>query len=129
VIGSDPPLPYIGGMMGGMEKSTVYLTEAQKAALARTAAAEGRSEATLIRAGIDIVTARHRVGDVAAPYLSAGEAPVASPADRQPEGALVPTWMPREAFIRDVLARHADPGLRADLAELARGTTDDEPIP
>ena len=115
--------------MGGMQKSTVYLTEAQKAALARTAAAEGRSEATLIRAGIDIVTARHRVGDVAAPYLSAGEPLGAAPADRQADGALVPTWMPREAFIRDVLAHLADPGLREDLAELARGTTDDEPIP
>ena len=121
-------MPYTGGTMGGMEKSTVYLTEAQKAALARTAAAEGRSEAALIRAGIDIVTARHGVGEAAAPY-EAGQPSAAAPADRQPEGALLPTWMSREAFIRDVLAHQADPGLREDLAELAGGTTDDEPIP
>ena len=32
-------------MMGGVEKTTVYLTTEQKAALARAAEAEGRSEA------------------------------------------------------------------------------------
>ena len=51
------------GIMGGMEKTTVYLTSEQKAALAQAAAAEGRSEARLIRAGIDVVTARHRAGE------------------------------------------------------------------
>src|SRR3989304_2208271 len=39
--------------MGGMEKTTVYLTAQQKTALARAAEAEGRSEARLIRAGVD----------------------------------------------------------------------------
>ena len=39
--------------MGGMEKTTVYLTRQQKAALASAAEAEGRSEARLIREGVD----------------------------------------------------------------------------
>ena len=34
-------------------------------------------------------------------------------------------WMPRREFIRRVLAVPADPGLRADLAQLAPDTTDD----
>ena len=55
--------------MGGMEKSTVYLTSEQKAALARAAASEGRSEARLIRAGVDLVIARHRTGE-APPLLA-----------------------------------------------------------
>ena len=53
-------MPAMYGRMGGMEKTTVYLTTEQKAALARAAEAEGRSEARLIRAGIDAVTSRHR---------------------------------------------------------------------
>jgi hypothetical protein len=47
-----------------MEKTTVYLTTAQKAALAEAARTEGRSEARLIRDGIDGVLARHRSGEV-----------------------------------------------------------------
>jgi len=43
--------------MYGMEKTTVYLTRTQKRALERAARAEGRSEAELIRDGIDAVTA------------------------------------------------------------------------
>ena len=50
-----------------MEKTTVYLTSEQKAALASAARAEGRSEARLIRDGIEGVVARHRAGEAAAP--------------------------------------------------------------
>jgi len=107
-----------------MEKTTVYLSAEQKAALATTARVEGRSEATLIRAGIDIVTARHRTGEVPAPY--------ASTEDDQTEEVSVPRrprWISREVFIREFLNHQADAGLRVDLRELAGGTTDDEPIP
>jgi len=38
--------------MNGMRKTTVYLPEDLKAALERVAAAEGRSEADLIRAAV-----------------------------------------------------------------------------
>ncbi|HEX2702234.1 MAG TPA: CopG family transcriptional regulator [Solirubrobacteraceae bacterium] len=41
-----------------MNKTTVYLPEGLKQALQRTAAASGRSEADLIRAGVEIVTSR-----------------------------------------------------------------------
>jgi hypothetical protein len=114
----------MGGIMGGMEKTTVYLSPEQKAALGRTAKAEGRSEATLIRAGIDIVTARHRVDEAAAPYATLDR-------DSLPEGVPPqrPRWVSREYFVANVIDVQADPGLRADLRDLAGGTTDDEPIP
>ena len=59
--------PVMYGIVGGMEKTTVYLTTDQKAALARAADAEGRSEARLIREGVDAITARHRAGETIAP--------------------------------------------------------------
>lgn len=103
--------------MGGMEKTTVYLTTEQKAALARAAADEGRSEAHLIRAGIDEAIARHRLG----------EAPsVLTPSSPLPPR---PRWVDRETFLGLVGPRQADPGLAAELRRLAPGTTDDEPIP
>ena len=104
-----------------MEKTTVYLTAEQKAALSRAALSEGRSEATLIRAGIEAVTARHRIGEAAASYDSGqGGAPrYAEVAARRPR------WVSREVFLRDVVGVQADPGLRADLRELAPDTTDD----
>ncbi|MHB8958648.1 MAG: hypothetical protein ACYDAN_03365 [Candidatus Limnocylindrales bacterium] len=104
-----------------MEKSTVYLSAAQKASLARTAQAEGRSEATLIRAGIDIVTARHRTGEAVVRYEPA---PVAG--DRPgPASPGRPRWVSREVFVRDIAGQQADPGLRAELHSLAPDTTDD----
>jgi hypothetical protein len=60
------------GTMGGMEKTTVYLTTLQKRALARAARAEGRSEAELIREGIDSVTDRHRTAEPTLPLFSSG---------------------------------------------------------
>ena len=110
--------------MGGMEKTTVYLTRQQKADLASAAAAEGRSEARLIRDGVDAVTARHRTG----------EAPVALADDARglPHDVRSldrPRWIAREDFVRLVLRHPADAGLRAELRDLAPGTTDDEPIP
>ena len=109
--------------MGGMDKTTVYLSAEQKAALARAAQAEGRSEATLIRAGIDVVTARHRVGETAARY-SATEDRTQSGDDAAPSR---PRWVSREVFLRDIVRIQADPGLRAELRELAPDTTDDLP--
>jgi hypothetical protein len=112
------------GKMGGMEKTTVYLTTEQRAALARAAAAEGRSEARLIRAGIDVVTARHR----------AGEAPAALAADgsglpREGPSLERPRWIDREAFVRLIIGHQADAAFRAELRDMAPDTTDDEPIP
>lgn len=58
--------------MGGMDKTTVYLTPTQKRALARAAAASGRSEAELIREGVETVTARHLVAEPTLPLFESG---------------------------------------------------------
>lgn len=47
---------------------------------------------------------------------------VLQPLDRRP------AWLPREEFVRRVIAHQADPGLARDLAHLAPDTTDDLPL-
>jgi hypothetical protein len=69
-----------------MEKTTVYLTAAQKRALARAARSEGRSEAELIREGIDLVTGRHRAAEPTLPLFESGQADLAERADELLEG-------------------------------------------
>jgi len=73
-------------MMGGMEKTTVYLTTQQKGALARAASAEGRSEADLIREGVDAVTARHRIAEPTVPLFDSGSGDLAERADEYLDG-------------------------------------------
>jgi hypothetical protein len=113
------------GIVGGMEKTTVYLTTDQKAALARAADAEGRSEARLIREGIDAVTSRHLAGETTA-VLGAGSRAEAEEAGH--DGARRSRWISRDEFVRRVLPRQADPGLREELVELTPDTTDDGEI-
>ena len=73
-------------MVYGMEKTTVYLTTAQKQALERAARSEGRSEAELIRQGIDAVTERHRVAEPTLPLFSSDLPDLASRADDYLDG-------------------------------------------
>ena len=113
--------------MGGMEKTTVYLTRQQKTDLASAAAAEGRSEARLIRDGVDVITARHRAGE--APTMLAGGAGDVRGLPSDVPSLDRPRWIARDDFVRLVLRYPADAGLRAALRDLAPGTTDDEPIP
>lgn len=123
-ISGGAHVPAVYGKMGGVEKTTVYLTAQQKAALARAAEAQGRSEARLIRAGIDVVTARHVAGE-SRPALAddvPGLPREAAPVER-------PRWIDRETFMRMVLRHPADAALRRELRDLAPGTTDDEPLP
>jgi hypothetical protein len=103
--------------MGGMEKSTVYLSSEQKAALAGVAEATGRSEAGLIRDGIDVVTSRHRTGEALTPV----DLPVRPDFER-------PRWITRDALVAVLARAQADARLRQDLRELAPDTTDDEAI-
>lgn len=113
------------GMMGGMEKTTVYLTADQKRALERAAQAEGRSEARLIREGIETVTARHRVDEVSIPLADreqTGRADDNALANRRPR------WLSRDEFVRRFVPHPADAGLRRELRELAPDTTDDVAI-
>jgi hypothetical protein len=67
--------------MYGMEKTTVYLTEDQKRALARAARASGRSEAELIREGVDLVTSARRVAEPTLPLFDSGDPTIAERVD------------------------------------------------
>jgi hypothetical protein len=67
--------------MGGMEKTTVYLTIGQKRALARVAKATGRSEAELIRDGIETVTSRRRIAEPTLPLFESGKSDLAEQVD------------------------------------------------
>jgi hypothetical protein len=107
--------------MGGMEKTTVYLTTDQKRALETAARAAGRSEAHLIREGIEAITASRRVAEAAAPLL---DEPRPGAADGDAAVAGRRRWMPRDEFVR-LMARPADVGLRGELLRLSPDTTDD----
>ena len=72
--------------MGGMEKTTVYLTSLQKRALELTARLERRSEADLIREGIEAVTLRHRTAEPTIPLFESGRADLAAHVDEDLDG-------------------------------------------
>ena len=69
-----------------MEKTTVYLSDRQKQALKRAALATGRSEADLIREGIETVTAAHRIAEPTVPLFDSGRPDLAIRADELLEG-------------------------------------------
>ncbi len=68
-------------MMYGMEKTTVYLPDALKADLSRTARATGRSEAELIREGIGLVTGSHRIAEPRLPLFTSSDPTLAERVD------------------------------------------------
>jgi hypothetical protein len=72
--------------MGGMEKTTVYLTSEQKRSLARAAKLERRSEADLIREGIEAITNRHRTAEPTIPLFTSGIPDLATRADDYLDG-------------------------------------------
>jgi hypothetical protein len=106
-----------------MEKTTVYLTTEQKAALAAAAREQGRSEARLIRDGIEEVLAGHatRVAEA-----SAASEPMTDVGGRGELGVR-PRWVSREAFVGQFVGAQADPALRVELRELAPDLTDGLP--
>ena len=69
------------GTVGGMEKTTVYLTTGQKRALARAARASGRSEADLIREGIETITDQHQAAEPTLPLFESGQPDLAERVD------------------------------------------------
>jgi Ribbon-helix-helix protein, copG family len=69
-----------------MEKTTVYLPAALKLALERTARQEGRSEAELIREGVEHVTSRRAVREPTAPLFSSDGPDYATGLDEYMEG-------------------------------------------
>lgn len=72
--------------MGGMEKTTVYLTSAQKDALAHAARMEGKSEAELIREGIEVIALRHRTSEPTLPLFESGVPDFASRSEEYLDG-------------------------------------------
>lgn len=73
-------------MMGGMEKTTVYLPDELKRALRRAARSSGRSEAELIREGIGLVTGTHRIAEPRLPLFESGIPDLAERAEEQLHG-------------------------------------------
>jgi hypothetical protein len=65
-----------------MEKTTVYLTASQKRALSRASKVSGRSEAQLIREGIDTVTSQHRAAEPTLPLFESGLPDLAEQTDQ-----------------------------------------------
>ena len=106
-----------------MEKTTVYLTTEQKAALASAAREQGRSEARLIRDGIEEVLAGHAIREAPA---STADQPTSNVGGRNELGAR-PRWVSREVFVGRFDGIQADPALSAELRELAPDLTDELP--
>ncbi len=72
--------------MGGMEKTTVYLSDELKRALRRAARSTGRSEADLIREGIGLVAGTHRVAEPRLPLFESGQPDLADRVDEELDG-------------------------------------------
>ena len=70
----------------GMRKTTVYLPDRLKSDLARTAAEAGRSEADLIREGIELVTSRARGAEPRLPLFASGDPDLAERVDEHLAG-------------------------------------------
>lgn len=68
--------------MGGMEKTTVYLSDDLKQALRRAARASGRSEAELIREGIGLVTGTHQIAEPRLPLFESRQPDLAESVDQ-----------------------------------------------
>lgn len=64
----------------------MYLTEEQKRRLERTARLTGRSEAELIREGVDAVTNRHQVAEPRLPLFESGQPDLAEHVDEALDG-------------------------------------------
>jgi hypothetical protein len=74
------------GSVYGMEKTTVYLTSEQKRALERAARSSGRSEADLIREGVDTVTRTTGARELRLPLFESGHPDLAERVDEALEG-------------------------------------------
>ena len=123
-------MPPMYGSVGSMEKTTVYLTTEQKAALAAAAREQGRSEARLIRDGIAEVLAGREARE--APEARVAREAPASVADQprhdvdgRDELGVRPRWVSREAFVGQFVNAQADHALSNELRDLAPDLTDE----
>jgi hypothetical protein len=72
--------------MGGVRKTTVYVPDRLKSQLARAAEASGRSEADLIREGIELVSDRFAGADPHLPLFASGDPELAERVDEHLAG-------------------------------------------
>ena len=72
--------------MYGMRRTTVYLPDELKASLERAAIASGRSEAELIREGVEYVAARAGRPRPRLPLFDSGDPSLAARADELLDG-------------------------------------------
>jgi hypothetical protein len=70
------------GMMYGMKRTTIYLPDDLKAALERTAAATGTSEAEIVRGAVAAATAQHAYPPPTLPLFSSGDPTLAEHVDK-----------------------------------------------
>jgi plasmid stability protein len=71
------------GMMYGMRRTTVYIPDDLKEALERTAAAEGRSEAEVVRSALATATAEHTYPPPRLPLFSSADPTLAERVDEE----------------------------------------------
>ena len=71
------------GMMYGMHRTTVYLPDELKAALKRTAAAQGRSEADVMRSALAEATAEQAHPRPRLPLFDSGDPSLAERVDEE----------------------------------------------
>jgi plasmid stability protein len=70
-------------MMYGMKRTTVYLPDELKAALERTAAAQGKSEAEVVRAALTAATGEHGYPAPTLPLFESGDPTLAERVDEE----------------------------------------------
>lgn len=75
----DPDQTYV--IMYGMKRTTIYLPDELKAALQRTAAASGTSEAEIVRGAVAAATAEHAYPPPRLPLFASGDPTLAERVD------------------------------------------------
>jgi hypothetical protein len=70
-------------MIYGMKRTTIYLPDELKTALERTASAEGRSEAEVVRSALASATAAHSYPPPRLPLFRSGDATLAERVDEE----------------------------------------------
>ena len=70
-------------MMYGVKRTTIYLPDDLKAALERTAAAHGTSEAEVVRSALASATAEHAYPPPKVPLFSSGDPTLAERVDAE----------------------------------------------
>jgi hypothetical protein len=71
------------GIMYGMKRTTIYLPDDLKEALERTAVAEGRSEAEIVRSALATATAEHTYPPPRLPLFSGADPTLAERVDEE----------------------------------------------